>query len=292
MGRFIESKIIYQGIIWATEAVACVLLAVRLISRLRSQRRLFWDDGFIIFALILTLTTAALWQWAAPTMYWTLQISQGATELTTSLEEFFEKLKLWLRVTFLAAIFFYTSLTAVKISFLLFFRRLGDRVYGFKWYWWPTLFFVLSTWVIGIGTTAKEAECELPKNLEVLFYECQASTFTSFDSATIKVMCVLDILSDFLSMYKSPETRLQRDDLTTALITSYVDPVRIAVEHQDAFAQEVGLLRAVFAIFDYHGYCHRKGGRYNSDDFGREGCRFSVQSKIPLAVDGYRAMCW
>ncbi|CAN8095351.1 unnamed protein product [Discula destructiva] len=141
---------------------------------------------------------AALWQWVAATMYWTLEISQGTAQLTVSLEEYFEKLKLWLRVTFLASIFFYTALTAVKLSFLLFFRRLGDRVYRFPWYWWPVLAFVLCTWIIGIGTSAKEADCTLPKNIEVLFYECQASSFTSFDTAVIKAMCVLDIVSDFL----------------------------------------------------------------------------------------------
>lgn len=236
MGRCSETNAAYQGVIWGIEALTCVLLAVRLTSRLRSQRRLFWDDGFIIFALILTLITAALWQWAAPTMYWTLRISEGDAELTISLEDFFEKLKLWLRVTFLAAIFFYTSLTAVKISFLLFFRRLGDRVYHFDWYWWPTLFFVLTTWVIGIGTSAKEADCELPKSLEVLFYECQASKFTSFDAAAIKAMCVLDVVSDFLSRCMSPRNLSRRDKLTVALTSSHVDPVRITLEHQDAFA--------------------------------------------------------
>lgn len=135
-------------------------------------------------------------------MYWTLQFSEGRKELTTSPEVYFDKYKLWTRVIFVVALFFYTSLTAVKLSFLLFFRRLGNRVYAFKWIWWPTLILVLSIWIIGIGTSVKEAECEVPKeDLEVLIIECSSSTSTNFDAnhSVIKVMLVLDVVSDFLS---------------------------------------------------------------------------------------------
>lgn len=261
MDRFVESNAICQGIIWGVEALACMLLAVRITSRLRSQRRLFWDDGFIIFAFILTLITAALWQWAAPTMYWTLQISEGTREISISFDDYFENLKLWLRVTFLAAIFFYASLTAVKMSFLLFFRRLGDRVYGFNWFWWPIFLFVLSTWVIGIGTSAKEAECELPKSLEVLFDGCQASAFTSFDAAVIKAMCVLDVMSDFLSEFRPSSTSFAARYADVQLVyLSCIDPGGVALERPDAASQKASLLRTLFAISHHHGYRHCKSG--------------------------------
>lgn len=227
---------VQKGVIWLIEAFAFVLLAVRLTSRLRSHRRLFWDDGLLVFAWVLTLITAALWQCVAATMYWTIEIGQGTAQLTVSLEDYFEKLKLWLRVTFLASIFFYTSLTAVKLSFLLFFRRLGDRVYGFKWYWWPTLVFVLCTWIIGVGTTGKEAECMLPKDLEFLFYNCQATTFTSFDTAVIKTMCVLDVVSDFFSQFALSCLLSRRYRLTFDLVHSRHDTGGTALECQDASA--------------------------------------------------------
>lgn len=142
---------------------------------------------------------AALWQWAAPVMYWTLEITQGGKALDVGLELLFERLKLWLRVVFVTSIFFYTSLTAIKVSFLLFFRKLGDRVPRFNLYWWPVFLFVLATWIVGIGTTAKESECILPKDMQTLFFTCQAPAETSYDVAVLKAMCALDVTSDFLS---------------------------------------------------------------------------------------------
>ncbi|KAH8769108.1 hypothetical protein F5883DRAFT_352254, partial [Diaporthe sp. PMI_573] len=181
---------------WATVALACVFLVIRIFSRLRIQRRLFWDDAFVIFAFILALITAALWQWQAPAMYWILGVLAG-TEQPTSLADVFKKQKLWLKVSLVVQLFFYTSLTAVKLSFLIFFRRLGDRVPKFNWFWWPVVLFVLAIWFTSIGNT--QYQCELG-SIEVLNGYCTTEPANNFTAITLKVNCALDVLSDFLIM--------------------------------------------------------------------------------------------
>ena len=47
--------------------------------------------------------------------------------------------------------FFYTSLWAVKISFLIFFRRLGQNVRRQKVLWWTVFAFTVATYIICIG---------------------------------------------------------------------------------------------------------------------------------------------
>jgi hypothetical protein len=193
-----------QGVIWATVALAGIFLVIRIFSRLRIQRRLYWDDAFVLFAFVLALITAALWQWQAPSMYWLLGALAG-TEQSTSLADVFKKQKLWLKVSLVVQLFFYTSLTAVKLSFLLFFRRLGDRVPKFNWFWWPVVLFVLAIWFASIGNT--QYECELGST-ELLNGYCSTEPANNFTAITLKVNCALDVLSDFLSKKQKPNAHL------------------------------------------------------------------------------------
>lgn len=128
-------------------------------------------------------------------MYWVLGALAG-TQHFTSLDDVFKKQKLWLRVSLVIHLFFYTSLTAVKLSFLLFFRRLGDRVPKFNWFWWPIVLFVIAIWLASIGDAPYK--CELGST-ETLNAYCTTEPANRFTEIIIQVNCVLDVLSDFLS---------------------------------------------------------------------------------------------
>lgn len=185
-----------KGLIWATEAMAIIFLALRFYSRWTSQRRIFWDDVFVMFAFLLTLVTAILWQWQAPIMYWILAVDAG-TEAPTA--DIFSRQILWLKVSLAVEIFFYTSLTAVKLSFLFFFRRLGENVRRFNWYWWPVTMFVLAIWLASIGNI--QYKCEIGSIQQLNYGYCASEANSRFTSDTLKANCALDVLSDFLSKY-------------------------------------------------------------------------------------------
>ena len=54
--------------------------------------------------------------------------------------------------TEVATIFlFYTSLWTVKISVIVYFHRLGQKVRGQKIWWWFVLGFTIATWATCIG---------------------------------------------------------------------------------------------------------------------------------------------
>lgn len=126
-------------------------------------------------------------------MYKILEVMAG---LAAPGPDFFDKTLVWLKVQLISELFFYTGLTAVKMAFLLFFKRLGHNVNRFDWFWWPVVGLVLAQYFICIGTV--EYRCLLP-TLEDLAGFCSTRQSGDFTSVTLKFNCAMDVLSDFLS---------------------------------------------------------------------------------------------
>lgn len=188
---------------WSTEEMAGAFLALRFYSPLNNQKRIFWDDVLVTFAFLLTLATAILWQWQAPVMYWFLGVDAG-TETATA--DIFSKQVLWLRVSIIVQVFFYTSLTAVKLSFLFFFKRMGENVNKFGWYWWPVTMFVLAIWSMTLGNM--QYNCETGSSEHINSGYCASMAASHFVSDTLQANAALDVLSDLLSVCVEAESPL------------------------------------------------------------------------------------
>ncbi|KAK3986952.1 hypothetical protein QBC44DRAFT_332243 [Cladorrhinum sp. PSN332] len=185
------SENLFLGLIWASEALALVFLGVRLYTRVRANRRIFWDDALAIFAASLTVVVAGLWQWQAPIMYDILKVMAG---LAPPGPNFVDQTLMWLKVQLIAELFFYTSLAVIKLAFLLFFKRLGTNVNRFNWFWWPVVVFVVIVYAVSLGTV--EYRCLLPTFEEVMGY-CSSQKASNFTALTLKINCALDVISDF-----------------------------------------------------------------------------------------------
>lgn len=92
---------------------------------------------------------------------------------------------------------FYTSLYAVKLSFLLFFNRLGQNVHRQKYIWWPVLLFTLATYFVCIGDI--QYKCIVRPFAEIVT-SCSTADNIEFTLITLKLNCAMDVLTDFLSM--------------------------------------------------------------------------------------------
>lgn len=136
-------------------------------------------------------------------MYYVLDISAG---LKAPGADFFPKLISFARVQFAVEFFFHTTLFAVKLSFLFFFKRLGQRVHGQQYVWWPVLFFSVVTYAVSIGDI--QYTCELGP-AETLVTYCNSASATNYTAATLKANCALDVFSDFLSMFRFPGRQLR-----------------------------------------------------------------------------------
>lgn len=126
-------------------------LAFRLFVRISRFRRLFVDDIVVIFAVVTLLVTAILMQITLSSMYMFLDVAHG--ELTVlPPRDFYDRSERFLHHLTGAQLLVFTCLWSIKISFLLFFRNLGDRVRKQKIIWWGVFVFTVATYFTLIGS--------------------------------------------------------------------------------------------------------------------------------------------
>ena len=159
------AKPLGQGFLWAGTAVSLSFLVFRLAVKIRSYHRIYSDDYLVIGAWILLLASALLWQMESPNLYELFNVASGQKPLT---KIFVKNNTALLRSLTPFALLFYSCLWIVKLSFLLFFRRLGMNVRGQKIWWWCVLAVVLLTWAATIADN--DYKCSL-KPIEYIW--CQ-----------------------------------------------------------------------------------------------------------------------
>ena len=154
----------------------------RVLVRLKVFRRLHADDALVLFACIMLFINTVLWQSDVDDLYENIAVSAGQlfpppTELPHNTERY-------LRRSIVVIVLFYTGLWSVKLSFLIFFKRLGHNVRHQSILWWFVLIVTVASWVTCLGT---------------IEYHCLASSFTYITGA----FCLL-VGSAFAHMSLSP----------------------------------------------------------------------------------------
>ncbi|KAK4175391.1 hypothetical protein QBC36DRAFT_24832 [Triangularia setosa] len=177
---------------WTTASIALIFLGVRLYTRIRASRRLFWDDAILIFGALLVVLSAALWQWAAPTLWFILDVGAGVA-FPGDLEKFLQDVESTMRVFFVEQLFFYSTLACVKLSLLFFFRRVGWHMTKLRIAWWSVLAFVVATWVASVGDA--QWGCLVAKGFDIMA-QCTEPPAIAYANLTLRVNCALDVLSD------------------------------------------------------------------------------------------------
>lgn len=177
---------------WTAASIAAIFLSVRLYTRLRATRRLFWDDTVLIFGTVFVIAASALWQWAAPKFWFILAVGSG-TAFPTDLQQFMKDVEITMRVFFVEQVFFYSTLACVKLSLLLFFRRIGWHMTKIRVAWWSVLGFVVATWLTSIGDS--QWGCLVAKGFDIMA-QCTEPPAIQYANLTLRINCALDVLSD------------------------------------------------------------------------------------------------
>ncbi|KAJ2999272.1 hypothetical protein NUW58_g46 [Xylaria curta] len=184
----------FVGAIWGAVVFSFIFLAVRLYSRFAGPRRLFWDDGFIMFAWTLALLSAILWHFVTPYLYAFFEVTSG---LYPAGPYFVLNTEQYYTGQLIVLIFFYTGLWSVKLSFLMFFKRLGKNANTRRYLWWAAFLATIATYAVCIGTI--QYKC-LARPLEEIVAHCSSDADIDFTLVTLKVNCSLDIITDVLIM--------------------------------------------------------------------------------------------
>ena len=104
----------------------------------------------------------------------------------------------YLKASVAVIAFFYSTLWAIKVSFLLFFKRLTKNVRHQQLLWWSVFGFTIATYFVCIGTI--QYPC-LVVPMQCIITKCSRNAAVNFQQITLKMNCAWDVLSDILSLY-------------------------------------------------------------------------------------------
>lgn len=126
----------------------CVWLLFRLCVRIHYYRKLYVDDLLLIAAWIMLLASSVLWQIRAPMIYEQFIIMGGEKPPGPG---FVAQQQTFLRNHLALSILFSSCLWTVKLSVLVFFRRLESKMRGHQIWWWCVLVITIATWIVCIA---------------------------------------------------------------------------------------------------------------------------------------------
>lgn len=136
-----------QALIWASAAITFPFISARLFVRWKVFHKFFIDDFFVVLAYLLLLVYAIYWQIRARDLYIVANTIPGPPHDSKFLHYFAifitsEAISLFLHVF---------CLWFIKIAFLLFFRRLGQKVEHQKFLWWGACIYNMAAFAVWMG---------------------------------------------------------------------------------------------------------------------------------------------
>lgn len=170
--------------------VSITFLPLRLYARWRSFKRIFWDDFFVIIASVLLLTMTTLSFIFAETMDKLNEIGSG--RLWPPPPNFPKLATQSGRTSLAGMLIFTTSLWTVKVSFLLFFRRLRViEIRNLRLQWWIVTIFTMLCYLANFPHI--EYICFVGTFEELMVHKCDKLLFT------MRFNCGLDVVTDVAS---------------------------------------------------------------------------------------------
>lgn len=132
--------------------LAVILFITRIVIRLTTSKRVFWDDGWAAAAILCLLAHVVVVHTMLKPLYLTVTAGKAAAAAAASgappapppttpeaqLAAFnmLQKIVFYIKLQFTETMLFWTCLWLVKASFLAFFKRLTTNVKGHYVAWW------------------------------------------------------------------------------------------------------------------------------------------------------------
>ena len=143
--------------------------------RLRTFHCLYIDDAFVLLAWLTIVANTVIWQVEIRELYLSIAVASGQIPLTALPNGFLKQTEKFLHLTFASYFCYHTSLWSVKVSFLLFFRKLGNHIRSQRIVWWCVTAFTIASYCVCLGLDSTKcllssSESELGKTGPVLLF--------------------------------------------------------------------------------------------------------------------------
>lgn len=164
--------------------------------RIQCFHRLLADDWIMIFALMLLISIAALGQVFLTDIYKMVDVENGKIVPDATFPSTMENAARGSGAALTIAV---VGIIAVKVNFLLFFKRLGTQITTYLVFWYVVLFITVACGAASLGLMGYKC---VFGDFEYVVKTCATrdSLRESFDFQIVSV--VLDVLSDLFSRFR------------------------------------------------------------------------------------------
>lgn len=130
---------------WTGVSLATIFTIMRTTIRLHVSRRLFLDDAFVYFALTALIAMSVLYTLIGRTVFEIVLVGEDQEQPTL---EFESQLPLFFKAQFAIILLFWTTLWAVKFSFLTYYQKLFVGLPGhMRKLWWAVVIFTAFAYI-------------------------------------------------------------------------------------------------------------------------------------------------
>lgn len=200
---------VFKGIIWTGVAFAILFTILRTAIRIHVFHRLFADDICVYIALVILISLGVLYNHAISAIFKIERVLYG--EVVYPLD-FKEQVDLFLKLQFSIITLFWTSLWAVKLSFLMFYRKILAGLPGHLIWWRLILVFTVLAYLGCQATNLKSCTpisnyfhigmriCDIGCcPILTVIGACESRQNTYFQNLNLYYSTAVDVLCDVLS---------------------------------------------------------------------------------------------
>ncbi|KAK3324472.1 hypothetical protein B0T19DRAFT_231217 [Cercophora scortea] len=186
-----------KGVIWGGFALCLLTFCSRAYIRYLCFRRLFLEDYLMLFVVCIQLASALVSQLRLDSVYIMEDVGNGSTPMPAT---FMEDVPNAMVAIFSQSVMCSVGIYAVKMNFLLFFRRLGAHITPYVIVWWVVT--VTTIGCFGVTLAFLEYKCTL-SGLDVIFFECTSKDNIAREWRNTIMCCSLDAFTDVLSKFSA-----------------------------------------------------------------------------------------
>ncbi|KAK3329236.1 hypothetical protein B0H66DRAFT_609958 [Apodospora peruviana] len=183
---------VMKGVIWAGFALCFLAFCSRAYIRYVCFRRLFVEDYLMLFTLGILLGSAIVSQLRLQYVYIMEDVGNGLIPIPAT---FMLDVPKALVAVFSETVICSIGIYAVKVNFLLFFRRLHGQLTQYLVFWWIVLAITIGCFAVSVAFL--EYKCTL-SGLDVIFVECTSKADIAREWRNVIMSCSLDAFTDIL----------------------------------------------------------------------------------------------
>jgi hypothetical protein len=172
----------------------CTLgFSLRAYIRIACFRHLLPEDYLMLLSLVILIGFSIMTQIHLADIYFLNHLLRGYIPPGISFVEIVTRASTALKTEGASLVLFVIGIDLIKLNFLVFFYRIGNRIQTYLVLWWVGFVLVLGCGVIGLGIIPYHCVMDDPVTI---FANCRSGAFEKYQSDVNKASVAIDVISD------------------------------------------------------------------------------------------------